>query len=133
MGRASRVSQRPSCRSTVQRHPRRSSSSRCADSFGAQGTTGRVSEMKRGGRHRIGTISHFETLGAAARSCSSSVSAGAIGRRYRRQDEIGTPFCVTVDFDTLENGTVTLRDRDTMQQERISVDALIAKVASLVD
>ena len=59
--------------------------------------------------------------------------SGAIGRRYRRQDEIGTPFCVTVDFDTLENGTVTLRDRDTMQQERISVDALVAKVASLVD
>ena len=59
--------------------------------------------------------------------------SGAIGRRYRRQDEIGTPFCVTVDFDTLENGTVTLRDRDTMQQERISVSDLIAKVGALVD
>jgi glycyl-tRNA synthetase len=54
--------------------------------------------------------------------------SGAIGRRYRRQDEIGTPFCVTVDFQTLDDGTVTLRDRDSMRQERISVDALIAKL-----
>ena len=58
--------------------------------------------------------------------------SGAIGRRYRRQDEAGTPFCVTVDFDTLENGTVTLRDRDTMQQERLTVEALVAKVAAAV-
>ncbi len=49
---------------------------------------------------------------------------GAIGRRYRRQDEIGTPLAVTVDFDTLENGTVTLRDRDTMLQERVPVAEL---------
>jgi glycyl-tRNA synthetase len=48
--------------------------------------------------------------------------AQAIGRRYRRQDEIGTPFCVTVDFDTLQDNAVTVRDRDTMAQERISVD-----------
>ncbi|HEY2674039.1 MAG TPA: glycine--tRNA ligase [Rugosimonospora sp.] len=46
----------------------------------------------------------------------------AIGRRYRRQDEIGTPFCVTVDFDTLQDNAVTVRDRDTMGQERISID-----------
>ncbi|MBR4613906.1 MAG: glycine--tRNA ligase, partial [Kiritimatiellae bacterium] len=58
--------------------------------------------------------------------------SGAIGRRYRRQDEAGTPFCVTVDFDTLENGTVTVRDRDTMQQERLTVDALIAKIRQAV-
>ena len=45
--------------------------------------------------------------------------AQAIGRRYRRQDEIGTPFCVTVDFDTLTDDAVTVRDRDTMAQERI--------------
>jgi glycyl-tRNA synthetase len=50
--------------------------------------------------------------------------AGAIGRRYRRQDEIGTPYCVTVDFDTLEDQAVTVRDRDTMEQERIGLDAL---------
>jgi len=48
--------------------------------------------------------------------------AGAIGRRYRRQDEIGTPFCVTVDFDTLQDNAVTVRDRDTMTQERINLD-----------
>ncbi len=48
--------------------------------------------------------------------------AGAIGRRYRRQDEIGTPFCVTVDFDTLDDHAVTIRERDTMAQERIALD-----------
>ncbi|HET9516085.1 MAG TPA: glycine--tRNA ligase, partial [Actinoplanes sp.] len=48
----------------------------------------------------------------------------AIGRRYRRQDEIGTPFCVTVDFDTLQDNAVTVRDRDTMKQERISLDQI---------
>ena len=50
---------------------------------------------------------------------------GSIGKRYRRQDEIGTPFCVTVDFDTLENNTVTIRDRDTMQQIRMPIDELV--------
>jgi glycyl-tRNA synthetase len=49
---------------------------------------------------------------------------GAIGRRYRRQDEIGTPYAVTVDHQTLEDQTVTLRDRDTLQQERLSLDGL---------
>jgi glycyl-tRNA synthetase len=48
----------------------------------------------------------------------------SIGKRYRRQDEIGTPFCVTVDFDTVKDNTVTIRDRDTMKQERIPVDKL---------
>jgi glycyl-tRNA synthetase len=48
----------------------------------------------------------------------------AIGRRYRRQDEIGTPFCVTVDFDTLEDNAVTVRDRDTMKQERVPLDEI---------
>jgi glycyl-tRNA synthetase len=48
--------------------------------------------------------------------------AGAIGRRYRRQDEIGTPYCVTVDFDTLDDNAVTIRERDTMKQERIAID-----------
>jgi glycyl-tRNA synthetase len=50
--------------------------------------------------------------------------SGAIGRRYRRQDEIGTPFCITVDFETLEDQAVTVRERDTMQQERVSLDKL---------
>ena len=49
---------------------------------------------------------------------------GSIGKRYRRQDEIGTPFCVTVDFDTLQDGAVTVRDRDTMEQERIKIEQL---------
>ena len=51
--------------------------------------------------------------------------AGSIGKRYRRQDEIGTPFCITYDFDSLENNTVTVRDRDTMEQIRLSIDELI--------
>ncbi len=50
--------------------------------------------------------------------------SGAIGRRYRRQDEIGTPYCVTVDFETLEDQGVTVRERDTMSQERIGIDSL---------
>ena len=49
---------------------------------------------------------------------------GSIGKRYRRQDEIGTPFCVTIDFDTLEDETVTVRDRDTMEQIRVKIDDL---------
>ena len=53
-------------------------------------------------------------------------SGGSIGKRYRRQDEIGTPYCVTVDHQTAEDGTVTLRDRDTLTQERIAIDALPA-------
>jgi glycyl-tRNA synthetase len=47
---------------------------------------------------------------------------GAIGRRYRRQDEVGTPFCITVDGQTMTDGTVTIRDRDTLQQERVAAD-----------
>ncbi|MGN6743942.1 MAG: glycine--tRNA ligase [Amnibacterium sp.] len=50
--------------------------------------------------------------------------AGAIGRRYRRQDEIGTPFCITVDFDSLDDRAVTVRQRDSMQQERVGLDRL---------
>ena len=55
--------------------------------------------------------------------------AGAIGRRYRRHDEIGTPYCVTVDFDSLEDGAVTVRDRDSMQQQRVSIDELTGHLA----
>ncbi|MBQ5739790.1 MAG: glycine--tRNA ligase, partial [Oscillospiraceae bacterium] len=49
---------------------------------------------------------------------------GSIGKRYRREDEIGTPYCITVDFDTMENDTVTIRNRDTMQQERIHISEI---------
>ena len=58
--------------------------------------------------------------------------AGSIGKRYRRQDEIGTPFCVTYDFDSVEDGCVTVRDRDTMQQERVKIDELNAYIAEKV-
>jgi glycyl-tRNA synthetase len=53
---------------------------------------------------------------------------GAIGRRYRRQDEVGTPWCVTVDGDTLADGTVTVRDRDSMEQVRVPADDLVGEV-----
>ncbi|MFL6145527.1 MAG: glycine--tRNA ligase [Labedaea sp.] len=56
--------------------------------------------------------------------------AGAIGRRYRRQDEIGTPFCVTVDFDSLNDQAVTVRERDTMSQDRIAIDQLESYLAA---
>jgi glycyl-tRNA synthetase len=55
--------------------------------------------------------------------------AGSIGRRYRRQDEVGTPFCVTVDFDTLEDRQVTVRERDPMTQERLPIENLVAYLA----
>jgi glycyl-tRNA synthetase len=58
--------------------------------------------------------------------------ASAIGRRYRRQDEIGTPFCVTVDFDSLDDNAVTVRERDSMKQERIGIDALPGYLADLL-
>ncbi len=58
--------------------------------------------------------------------------AGAIGRRYRREDEIGTPLCVTVDFDTIDDHAVTVRERDTMAQERVSLDKVAEYVAERV-
>lgn len=58
---------------------------------------------------------------------------GSIGKRYRRQDEIGTPMCITIDFDTLEDGAVTVRDRDTMTQQRLPIEALTAYVAQKID
>ncbi|HHW82871.1 MAG TPA: glycine--tRNA ligase [Actinomycetales bacterium] len=76
-------------------------------------------------------LSRNERLSPVAKDLASELreywnvefdDAGAVGRRYRRQDEIGTPFCVTVDFDTLDDQAVTVRDRDTMSQERVSLD-----------
>jgi len=52
----------------------------------------------------------------------------SIGRRYRRQDEIGTPWCVTVDFDSLEDRAVTIRDRDSLEQVRVPIDSLVAEL-----
>lgn len=54
--------------------------------------------------------------------------SGSIGKRYRRQDEIGTPYCVTIDFESLENNTVTIRDRDTMEQIRLNISDLVAYI-----
>jgi glycyl-tRNA synthetase len=49
----------------------------------------------------------------------------AIGRRYRRQDEVGTPYCITVDFESLDDGSVTVRERDSMAQERVAITDLV--------
>jgi len=79
-------------------------------------------------------LSRNEQLSPVARSLAADLrkywniefdDAGAIGRRYRRQDEIGTPFCITIDFDTLEDNAVTVRERDSMVQERISLDRVV--------
>lgn len=57
----------------------------------------------------------------------------AVGRRYRRQDAAGTPFCITVDHDTLEDNTVTIRHRDTMEQQRVKIDAVSEIIKEAVD
>jgi glycyl-tRNA synthetase len=76
-------------------------------------------------------LSRNESLSPRARDLAARLrqfwnvdfdDAQAIGRRYRRQDEIGTPYCVTVDFDTLDDQAVTVRERDSMTQERVSED-----------
>ena len=59
--------------------------------------------------------------------------AGSIGKRYRREDEIGTPYCITVDFDTEVDGTVTVRDRDTMKQERIKIEELAGWIGAKIE
>ncbi|MBQ7860669.1 MAG: glycine--tRNA ligase [Clostridia bacterium] len=59
--------------------------------------------------------------------------AGSIGKRYRRQDEIGTPFCITYDFESAEDGCVTVRDRETMQQERVKIDELVAYIEAKLE
>ena len=78
-------------------------------------------------------LSRNEQLSPLARQVAQSLrkhwaiefdDAGAIGRRYRRQDEVGTPFCITVDFDSLEDQAVTVRERDTMQQQRVPIAEL---------
>ncbi|MEE1282284.1 MAG: glycine--tRNA ligase [Acutalibacteraceae bacterium] len=58
--------------------------------------------------------------------------SGSIGKRYRRQDEIGTPFCITYDFDSKEDGCVTVRDRDTMEQERVKIDELVDYISKKI-
>ena len=87
-------------------------------------------------------LSKKEDLIKVARSVQSTLmgtfrveydqTGGNIGRRYRRQDEIGTPFCVTVDFDTLEDQAVTIRERDSTKQERIKIDDLVPRLAARI-
>ena len=60
-------------------------------------------------------------------------AGGSIGKRYRRQDEAGTPFGITVDHDTLTDNSVTLRDRDTMEQKRISIDLISNEISKSID
>ena len=59
--------------------------------------------------------------------------AGSIGKRYRRQDEIGTPYCITYDFDSVEDNCVTVRDRDTMEQVRLPISELEAFIAEKLE
>jgi glycyl-tRNA synthetase len=87
-------------------------------------------------------LSKKEDLIKVAREVQSSLqgqfrveydqTGGNIGRRYRRQDEIGTPFCVTVDFETLEDRAVTIRQRDSTQQERVKIGELSEKLTQLI-
>ena len=58
---------------------------------------------------------------------------GSIGKRYRREDEIGTPFCITYDFDSENDGCVTVRDRDTMEQERIRTEELVSYIENKME
>jgi len=85
---------------------------------------------------RDGLADYAKEVAGRLRRAGLSVSyddAGAIGRRYRRQDEVGTPFCVTVDYDTLEGDTVTVRDRDSTDQRRVPVDGLAETLGRLRD
>ena len=83
---------------------------------------------------RDGLADRAQELATELRSAGFDVAyddSGAIGRRYRRQDEIGTPFCVTVDYESLEDETVTVRDRDSTDQTRVSVDSLADVLSQL--
>ncbi len=87
-------------------------------------------------------LSKKETLEPLARSVLGMLqphfmcdydTTQSIGKRYRRQDEVGTPWCVTVDFDSLEDHAVTVRDRDTTDQVRVPVDGLVAELRRRMD
>ena len=80
--------------------------------------------VKKDGLPEIAEKLHKELREAAVPSFYDA--AGSIGRRYRRQDEAGTPWCITVDGTTNEDGTVTIRDRDSLEQVRVSTDQVLA-------
>jgi glycyl-tRNA synthetase len=69
----------------------------------------------------------------AKRMGTSWDDRGNIGKRYFYQDEIGTPFCVTVDYQTLEDNTVTVRERDSMKQERVAIEALCERLLKEIE
>ena len=86
-------------------------------------------------------LSKKDTLSPLAREIYGTLSqrymcdydeTQAIGRRYRRQDEIGTPLCVTVDFDSLEDNAVTIRHRDSTEQVRVPISSLLSEVTSIL-
>ncbi|SVB76649.1 uncharacterized protein METZ01_LOCUS229503, partial [marine metagenome] len=85
-------------------------------------------------RNHEGLVSQAKTIKADLQNLGLGrillENSGNIGKSYRRHDEVGTPLCITVDFDTLENASVTVRDRDTMEQERIAIDDLSAYVSN---
>jgi glycyl-tRNA synthetase len=81
--------------------------------------------VRKDGQPELATEIHRELRG---RMQAEYDAGGAIGRRYRRQDEIGTPWAVTVDHQTLEDRTVTVRDRDSLTQDRIAIDELAAEL-----
>ncbi|MCI8555688.1 MAG: glycine--tRNA ligase [Clostridia bacterium] len=91
--------------------------------------------------YKVAILPLQKNLGDKAREVYANLSknfmcdydeAGSIGKRYRRQDEIGTPFCVTIDFDTLEDNTVTIRDRDSMEQIRLNINELSSYIESKI-
>lgn len=91
--------------------------------------------------YKVAVLPLQKSLGDKAREVYKKLSksfmcaydeAGSIGKRYRRQDEIGTPYCVTVDFDTANDNTVTLRDRDSMEQIRLNIDEIAAYVGEKI-
>jgi glycyl-tRNA synthetase len=84
-------------------------------------------------RNHEGLVTHAKTIKADLQNLGLGrillENSGNIGKSYRRHDEVGTPLCITVDFETLENASVTVRDRDTMEQQRIVIDDLAAYVS----
>jgi glycyl-tRNA synthetase len=87
-------------------------------------------------------LSKKETLEPVARQVLASLQphfmcdydlTQSIGKRYRRQDEVGTPWCVTVDFDSLDDGAVTVRDRDSTEQVRVPIDGLVDELRGRMD
>jgi glycyl-tRNA synthetase len=86
--------------------------------------------VKKDGMPEVARKIH-QALKAAGMACFYD-EKGAVGRRYRRQDEAGTPFCVTVDGQTLQDQTVTVRDRDSLDQKRILADQVVRYVADAI-